>query len=429
MKRELLLKNDYKNVIWNMVGTSMNAFNSLFFSIIATRINGLEKAGYFAFGFATACIFYVLGTYIIRIFQVTDINNQFSDSDYLIHRIATTLLMITVGTFFVLLRKDTVEKRQIIFLLFLFKSLEAFSEFFYAIFQKHMKLYRAGISMTLKSSTGLILFIIVDLYTSSLALACTAIVVADVLVIIFYDIPNIQKLKLLQTPKRLLKILVLFRVGFPAFMITLLNIYLVNAPRYAIDQYFISDDQAIYTIILLPATFMSLLSQYILQPFVVRLSNGIKAGDKIMIQKIIFYIIGMMVLLGIIVLIIAYYLEVPILEWLYHIKLHSYHFEMMIIIVGSVFLSLESIISNILIALRKMLLQSIILLIVSTMIYFASPPLVLSFGIRGASLQFLFTMGTLTVAFGVILAITMRRYPSDCTGTLRDKCTLDNPVH
>ena len=30
-----------KNFIWNVLGTGLNAFNSLFFMIIVTRINGI----------------------------------------------------------------------------------------------------------------------------------------------------------------------------------------------------------------------------------------------------------------------------------------------------------------------------------------------------------------------------------------------------
>ncbi len=39
--------NTKKNVIWNMIGTTANAFNSLFFMIIVTRINGLKDSGIF----------------------------------------------------------------------------------------------------------------------------------------------------------------------------------------------------------------------------------------------------------------------------------------------------------------------------------------------------------------------------------------------
>ena len=38
-------KNLKKNTIWNIIGTGINAFASLFFMIIATRINDVYEAG------------------------------------------------------------------------------------------------------------------------------------------------------------------------------------------------------------------------------------------------------------------------------------------------------------------------------------------------------------------------------------------------
>ncbi len=42
-----------KNFIWNTLGTGFNAFNSLFFMIIATRVNGVSQAGIFSIAFST----------------------------------------------------------------------------------------------------------------------------------------------------------------------------------------------------------------------------------------------------------------------------------------------------------------------------------------------------------------------------------------
>ena len=46
-----------KDFIWNMIGSTFSSFNSLFFLIIVTRINGSNEAGIFTFAFSTACYF------------------------------------------------------------------------------------------------------------------------------------------------------------------------------------------------------------------------------------------------------------------------------------------------------------------------------------------------------------------------------------
>ena len=65
-------KNFKSNFIWNILGTGLNAFNSLFFMICVTRINKTTNAGIFTLAFSTACILNVIGTYAGRVYQVTD---------------------------------------------------------------------------------------------------------------------------------------------------------------------------------------------------------------------------------------------------------------------------------------------------------------------------------------------------------------------
>ena len=84
---------DKKNVIWNMIGATANAFNSLLFAVIVIRINGASEAGIFTIAFALANWFYVIGVYSGRVFQVTDRTNQNSDTDYIYNRIITFMFI------------------------------------------------------------------------------------------------------------------------------------------------------------------------------------------------------------------------------------------------------------------------------------------------------------------------------------------------
>ena len=72
MKKDKIL---IKNFIWNTIGIMLNSFNSLFFLIVVSRINGLNDAGIFSLAFSTALLLYTIGLYSGRMFQVTDIEN------------------------------------------------------------------------------------------------------------------------------------------------------------------------------------------------------------------------------------------------------------------------------------------------------------------------------------------------------------------
>ena len=87
----------FKNFIWNSIGTGLNSFNSLFFLIIVTRINGVDNAGIYSIAYATALILYTVGLYSGRLTQVTDIENKLKDKDYILSRIISSLFMIVIA--------------------------------------------------------------------------------------------------------------------------------------------------------------------------------------------------------------------------------------------------------------------------------------------------------------------------------------------
>lgn len=140
-----------KNFIWNIFGTGLNSFNSLFFLIIVTRINGMNDAGIFSIAYSTALILYTIGLYSGRLCQVTDIENKVKDKDYIVNRMITCILMIVLAIGFVLMKQYTPYKMGIFILLSIYKATEAFGEILYGIMQKNELLYQSGQSLTIKS--------------------------------------------------------------------------------------------------------------------------------------------------------------------------------------------------------------------------------------------------------------------------------------
>ena len=174
-------KSFLKNFIWNSLGTGINSFNSLFFLIIVTRINGVEIAGIFSLGYATACILYTLAMYSGRLCQVTDVENKIKDRDYIATRILTCILMLICAIGFLSIKQYDIYKTSIFVLLAIFKGVEAFSDILYGVMQKNDILYKSGQSLSLKGFVGIAAFLIVDLVTRDLRWACLAVIVVNVL--------------------------------------------------------------------------------------------------------------------------------------------------------------------------------------------------------------------------------------------------------
>lgn len=400
---------DKKNVIWNIIGASSNAFTSLIFTIIITRINGLENAGIFTYAFATACLFYIIAIYAGRTFQVTDITDKYSDTDYIYHRVLTCVIMMLSIVIFIFIKGYDIYKSLVIILLCFYKVTEAFSEVWYAIMQRKEHLYNAGISMTIKAISSMIVLFTVDYLTKNLILSCICIIIVNLVIILFYDLKKIQKIGIVKTKFNIDKIKSLFISGLFTFILTFLGTYLINAPRYAIDDILTNDLQTIFGIIIMPATFMGLLGQYIIQPALTKITNALKKQDYKKLKNIITFIMTTIILIGIIVLIIAYFLEEPVLGIIYGIDLKPYILSMMIIIFGSIMYSLGIIISYILIAFRKTFLQAIIYIIISIIGTILSYILVNKIQILGASISYTIIMSCVAFSFLIYLIYNIKK--------------------
>ena len=264
--------------------------------------------------------------------------------------------------------------------------------------------------MFVKAVISLVLFLIIDAITKNLMLACISILIINILIMLIYDYTNIKKVNLIKTKYSNKANIRLFKIGFYTFILTFLGIYLINAPRYAIDDILTSDIQTIFGIIIMPATFMGLLGQYIIQPCLTKISENIKNENYNNLKNIIKMLIIMILVFGIIVTIVAWLLEVPVLELVYGISLSNYFESMMIIIIGSILYSLGTILSAILIAMRKTLYQVIIYAITSIIVTILSYNLVNIIQIKGAAIAYFITMLIVSLAFAIYTILNMKEY-------------------
>lgn len=408
---------DKKNIIWNTIGSTLAAISSLVFLIIVTRVNGVFDAGIFTYSFSTACLFYTISIYSTRSYQVTDINKKNSDFDYIYNRLTTCIIMLAVSFIFCLIKKYDIYKSTILILLSFFKCLETMEETLYAILQKNGKLENVGKSMSIRSIFDYILFFIIDIITNNIIISIISIVIINILIILLYDINKIKTVNLKITKFSKSQNLNLLKLGFNTFVFSFLSIYLINASRYAIDNNLSDDLQTIYGIIVMPAMVMSLLSQFVIQPFLTRITNYIEFKEIDNLKKIIVKIIGTMLIIGMIVIIVGAVIGIPVLNIIYNLKLNNYKIEFILILIGALFYGISIIISTILIALRKTFSQVISLGLISLGAIFTSRYLVSEFEIFGASFNYFIIMFIEFLVYIILLIGYIRNLSCNINGS------------
>lgn len=373
-----------KNFFWNMVGTSTNAFTSLFFMIIVVRINGVDQAGLFTFAFSTASLLLNIAMYSGRVYQVTERDPQYNGSDFFFTKIITCSIMLLASILFLVFKDYTAYKNFIILTLCIFKLLEGFTEVIYAYIQNDGKLYQVGISFTMKSVIGVVVFLLIDFFTKQLWLACLALIVNYIIIFLAYDLPNVRKVFKLDRKIRFDKVFSLLRLGFFTFAIAFLSLYILNAPKYAIDDLLSNDIQTIFGIIMMPATLIILIAQFILHPYLLHINQMLLDNNYKKLVSITHKLLGIILGTGVVVLLGSYFLGIPILNFVYNISLNEYLSSLMIVMLGSVFCATSTILSNILVAMRKTFQQFIIYILAAVTVFFLSKVFVGSFGIIGA---------------------------------------------
>lgn len=399
-----------KNAIWNIIGASANAFTSLVFTMIATFINGTDNTGIFTYAFAVATIIFCFSNYITRPYQVTDISGSHSDSDYIYARVFTCLFGIAAALLFCVSNHYDIYKSAMIVTLCVYRTTEAFIETFYAIIQKRDFLYKAGISMFIRAVLCVAVFFISDFYTKNLVLACILLVTVNILCFAFYDFQNARKVNYDKSKPSYKAIKTILFAGFFNFVLTFLNSVVINVSRYAIDRYETNYMQAVFGYIIMPATFMSLFGQYIIQPVLTTLSNGLADKNLNQITGVIKRVVAILFAGGVVVFVIAYLLEVPVLSIVFGMDFSPYKTEMMIIIGGSVMFALETVVSTILVAFRKTAIQAVVFFSVTVASAAASFIAVKNYGLFGSAIVYSISMLTLSAFLVAVLINEILKY-------------------
>ncbi len=397
-----------KDFIFNTIGTGINAFNSLFFMIIATRINGISDAGIFTFAFSTAALFQIIGVYSGRIYQITD-NTKTTNEDYLVNKVITCVIMFVVSILFILLRGYTGKKMLVILILCIYRTLEAFSEVIYAYFQKNYELYKVGISLVLKNVLGLIVFLTINIFTRNLIYSTLGLVLNYILIMLSYDFKifrnNFIKLRNinLNNQKKI------FSLGFSTFLLSFLLMYIVNIPRYVIDFKMSDASSSIFGILIMPASVVVLIAQFILHPFLMKINDFLIHKDYKNLKKNVMNICLVTSAFGIFAMFIAYLIGIPILEFIYGISLKKYLMALIVVLIGATLYGVVSILSNILVAMRIASKQIIISFVVSIFSLFISICFINSLGVNGACYGYTITMLLDIILYIVLFAITEKK--------------------
>lgn len=372
---------------WNMCASIVYSFQSAILLFVVTRISGLFVAGIFSISYIVSQTFAVVGSYSMRNYQVSDMKNKYSYGTYIYSRIISTIVMFVTCMVYSLLEGYMGEKLVLIAILCVYRAVDGYEDVYHGEMQKRNRLDVASRIVTYRIVISSAIFAIGVLCTNNIIFSTALLTISAVLLSWGMNVVAISVMDMQQKPQKNQVWKLLFEVA-PICIGAFLYSYLVNSPKYAIENILSDDMQTIFNIIFMPVFVINMLSSFVFKPYVARM--GIYWNEKKQKEFIKLLLLQVGCVLGItaIVMLAGFILGIPVLEFIYGVDLKQYKllFMMLLAFGGITALDAFALIVLTVMRLQNVVLVSYIVSLIVDVIFMNS--LVIKYHMMGAGLVY-----------------------------------------
>jgi len=268
-----------KNTMWNSVGMLTYFTCQLLITLFVVWLSDdLTNQGNLTLAMSITNFFYVLAAYNNRSFQVSDIKEEFNDSEYVASRVLTCIAAIFLCSVFVFVVEFSALQRTIILCYMVFRTGECFVDVLHGIDQKSWRMDIIGLSMILRGIVMLVSFALLlwlfDLLTAVIGMAATTL-----LIVILFDVQKTKKLAH-YTSYAFKKVLLLLKKCLPLMLVLLVSTVIVPYARFSIERVLGTEALGIYATVSTPTMVINVLSSLFFAPLISLLSEALKDAKK-----------------------------------------------------------------------------------------------------------------------------------------------------
>ena len=201
----------------------------------------------------------------------------------------------------------------------------------------------------------------------------------------------------------------IFKSEFFVFANSFAGIYVLNAPKYAIDTYLNEDIQAIFGYIMMPATVITLFTQFVFMPYLNKLKELYEQKDMKGFNKIAIIIKIAVLAFGVFATIAAFLLGPEVLSLIYGVELRPYRFNLTIILASYIMYGISYVNLVLLTTTRDTFVQFVVYLITMIVAFIGSNMLVEKLQINGATVSCAITLGVQFILYTIVTKIILKR--------------------
>lgn len=269
---QYLAHQTHRDYICNTIGQASWAALFPLLTMVTTWVLGAEQAGYFSMAYTIGLLLYFVGTYGVRTYQVSDIDEMQSFYDYQLARFLTCMAMLGVGLLICHVRY-TGTMRAACLGVILYRTVDALAELYEGRLQQKDKFYLAGLSQLTRCVLAFACFTVVLLLSQSLGAACLAMTVGGVMSLLVLTLPLAYFETDRSLPLTLRGVRDVLVQCWPLFLALFLDNLIDAVPKFAMESALSYDNQLYYSAMFFPADLTVMVAGMIYRPQLVRLAH------------------------------------------------------------------------------------------------------------------------------------------------------------
>lgn len=399
--------------IWNTLSATIFALQSAIVLVAISRTGGIEEAGIFSIAYAVGSLMYYVGEYGVRRYQVSDVNEELTFTDYHSHRIVSCVITIVISLGYAAygmhVQGYSSYKAYIVLMICLIKVAEAYSEVFFARFQQVGRLDVAAKTNIYRTALGIIACIVSLIITKNMAISVTVWLVFCIVGFLSSSYLVYRMFGEIKMQFKAQNINRIFIECFPLFSGYFFLLYVSNAPKYAIDACMSDADQACYNYIFMPVFAIGMFANFIFNPILVKLAHNWDENRVNEFSRITVRQVGVISIITLLAISVALTIGTPILGLLFNANLSDYKTDLAILMVGGGMLALVNFYAVVITVMRQQRHLTIGYIAMAVIAGLLANRMVRAYGIRGATLLYTVLMAMLSIIFAAELFFFIRK--------------------
>ncbi len=396
-----------------MLGSGIYSLATVIFVMLAKRLVGEEAGAKFYMAFTTGQMLLTIGYFEIRPFQVTDVKQQYKAKEYFGFRVISSAAMlacaVVVGIVYVVNGKADAAGFMLIITMCILKMFDGIADVFEGEFQRNDRIDISGMSMAFRTMAIMAVFSIIawvtrNIYAASAAAAVTGLAGTAVVAVVWS-----RWFEPLSVSFDREKMKSLFRSTILLFIGSAMCMWLWNGTKYVVEWTLTDRDTLAYGIVFMPTMVINLGSSFVFKPMLTTLARHYEQGEYKAFAKLVAVLVATAVGITVVTLGAGAWLGIPVLSWLYDIELAPYKSVMLVLIAAGGFNAVSILFYYALTVMR--LQKEIFAGYTITFVVSIILPIVMvkAMGIAGAGTSYLIVMMLLTVLFGGMLCVKLKK--------------------